>query len=130
MIALNFAARYFALILIVFVIAATYTQHPFWSQSGPESTANMIHALKNLSLIGALFIIVGIGRGPRPVGGGAKLPRGVRLTPSAPLASWIARQTRSGVAGMSMWVMPYSDSASTTAFTIEGRRRSRPRRSP
>jgi hypothetical protein len=26
----------------------------------------MIHALKNLSLIGALFIIVGIGRGPRP----------------------------------------------------------------
>jgi len=66
MIALNFAARYFALILIVFVIAATYTQHPFWAQSAPESTANMIHALKNLSLIGALFIIVGIGRGPRP----------------------------------------------------------------
>jgi uncharacterized membrane protein YphA (DoxX/SURF4 family) len=66
MIALNFAARYFALILIVFVMAATYTQHPFWAQSGPESSANMIHALKNLSLIGALFIIVGIGRGPRP----------------------------------------------------------------
>ena len=66
MIALNFGARYFALILILFVIAATYTQHPFWNQSGPEATANMIHALKNLSLIGALFIIVGIGRGPRP----------------------------------------------------------------
>lgn len=66
MIAFNFAARYFALILIVFVILATYTQHPFWSQTGADSTANMIHALKNLSLIGALFMIVGIGRGPRP----------------------------------------------------------------
>lgn len=65
MIAFNFAARYFALILIVFVILATYTQHPFWSQSGTEASANMIHALKNLSLIGALLIIVGIGRGPR-----------------------------------------------------------------
>jgi putative oxidoreductase len=25
----------------------------------------MIHALKNLSIVGALFILVGIGRGPR-----------------------------------------------------------------
>ncbi|HEY0328064.1 MAG TPA: DoxX family protein [Rhodopseudomonas sp.] len=67
MIGFNFAARYFAMILIVFVIVATYTQHDFWNQSGAESTNNMIHALKNLSLIGALLIIIGIGRGPRPV---------------------------------------------------------------
>ncbi|MBB5046430.1 putative membrane protein YphA (DoxX/SURF4 family) [Rhodopseudomonas rhenobacensis] len=67
MIAFNFAARYFALLLIVFVIVATYTQHDFWNQSGPEATNNMIHALKNLSLIGALLIIAGIGRGPRAV---------------------------------------------------------------
>src|SRR5204863_8962329 len=33
-------------------------------------------------------------------------------------ASSIARQTRSGVSGMSMWVMPYSDSASITALTM------------
>ena len=39
----------------------------------------------------------------------------------APLffASWIACQTRAGLAGMSMWLMPYSDSASATAFMIE-----------
>src|SRR5438132_1080320 len=35
-------------------------------------------------------------------------------------ASWIARQTRSGVAGMSMCRMPYSPSASTSAFITEG----------
>src|SRR6188474_3707174 len=36
-------------------------------------------------------------------------------------ASWIARHTRSGVSGMSIWVMPYSDSASTTALTMQTR---------
>ena len=37
------------------------------------------------------------------------------------LASWIARQTRSGVSGMSICVMPYSDSASITALTMQTR---------
>jgi putative oxidoreductase len=64
-IALNFGARFFALLLIVFVIVATFYAHDFWNQSGAEQKDNMIHALKNLSLIGALFIIAGIGRGPR-----------------------------------------------------------------
>src|SRR6185295_16359271 len=35
-------------------------------------------------------------------------------------ASWFARQTRYGVAGMSMWRMPYSESASMMALTSEG----------
>ena len=35
-------------------------------------------------------------------------------------ASWIARHTRSGVAGMSIWRIPYSDNASTSAFITEG----------
>jgi uncharacterized membrane protein YphA (DoxX/SURF4 family) len=66
LIALNFGARFFAVLLILFVVVATYYQHDFWNQTGAESRNNMIHALKNLSLIGALFIIAGIGRGPRP----------------------------------------------------------------
>jgi uncharacterized membrane protein YphA (DoxX/SURF4 family) len=65
LIALNFGARFFAIVLILFVIVATYYQHDFWNQTGEASRNNMIHALKNLSLIGALFIIAGIGRGPR-----------------------------------------------------------------
>ena len=65
MIALNFGARFFAIVLILFVVVATFYAHDFWNQSGPEQKNNMIHALKNLSLVGALFIIAGIGRGPR-----------------------------------------------------------------
>ena len=33
----------------------------------PKTTEHMIHALKNLSIIGALFIIAGYGRGPRSI---------------------------------------------------------------
>jgi uncharacterized membrane protein YphA (DoxX/SURF4 family) len=64
-IALNFGARFFAIVLILFVIAATFYSHDFWNQTGAEQKNNMMHALKNLSLVGALFIIAGIGRGPR-----------------------------------------------------------------
>lgn len=64
-IAINIGARFFSLLLAAFVIAATFYYHDFWNQAGPESKNNMIHALRNLSLIGALFIIAGIGRRPR-----------------------------------------------------------------
>lgn len=64
LVALNVGARFFALVLIVFVAAATFYFHDFWNQTGPEAKNNMVHALKNLSLIGGLFMIMGIGRGP------------------------------------------------------------------
>jgi putative oxidoreductase len=67
MIALNFGARFFAILLILFVIAATFYYHDFWNQAGPEARNNVVHALKNLSLIGALFMIVGYGRVSRTV---------------------------------------------------------------
>jgi putative oxidoreductase len=62
MIALNFGARFFALVLILFVAVATFYYHDFWNQTGAEASGNMIHALKNLSLIGALFMIAGYRR--------------------------------------------------------------------
>jgi putative oxidoreductase len=62
MIALNFGARFFAIILILFVASATFYFHDFWNQAGPEARGNMIHALKNLSLIGALLMIAGSSR--------------------------------------------------------------------
>ncbi len=65
MIALNFGARFFAILLILFVAAATFYYHDFWNQTGPEARNNMVHALKNLSLVGALFMIAGHGRGVR-----------------------------------------------------------------
>lgn len=62
MIALNFGARFFAILLILFVAGATFYFHDFWNQTGGEARNNLIHALKNLSIIGALFMIVGYGR--------------------------------------------------------------------
>jgi len=65
MIALNFGARFFAILLIFFVLAATFYFDDFWNQPAPDNAKTLIDALKNLSLIVALFIIAGYGRGPR-----------------------------------------------------------------
>jgi putative oxidoreductase len=65
MIAFNFAARFFAIILIFYVAGATFYLDDFWNQSAPENARTIIDALRNLSLIGALFVIAGYGRGPR-----------------------------------------------------------------
>ena len=62
MIALNFGARFFAILLIFFVAAATFYFHDFWNQSPPENAKTLVEALKNLSIIGALFMIAGYGR--------------------------------------------------------------------
>src|SRR5580700_12283992 len=62
MIALNFGARFFAILLILFVIGATFYYHDFWNQTGPDARNNLVHALKNLSIIDALFMIVGTSR--------------------------------------------------------------------
>lgn len=62
MIALNFGARFFAILLIFFVATATFYFHDFWNQSPPENAKTLVDALKNLSIIGALFIIAGYGR--------------------------------------------------------------------
>ena len=66
MIALNFGARFFSILLIIYLAAATYYLYDFWDQTQPEnSKALIVDALKNLSLIGGLFMIAGHGPGPR-----------------------------------------------------------------
>ena len=67
MIALNFGARFFAILLIFYVAATTFYFHDFWNQTPPENAKTLLEALKNLSIIGALFIIAGCGRAPRTV---------------------------------------------------------------
>jgi putative oxidoreductase len=64
MIALNFGARFFSFLLILFVAAVTFYFHDFWNQALPDSGKTLVDALKNLSLIGALFMIAGFGRRP------------------------------------------------------------------
>ena len=65
MIALNFGARFFAILLIFFVAATTYYFSDFWNQSPPENGKTLLDALKNLSIIGALFMIAGYGGASR-----------------------------------------------------------------
>jgi putative oxidoreductase len=65
MIAVNFGVRFFAILLIFFVLMTTFYFHDFWNQSAPDNARTLIEALKNLSIIGALFMIAGYGRGPR-----------------------------------------------------------------
>jgi len=62
MIAVNFGARFFATLMIFFVAATIFYFHDFWNQSPPDNAKTLMDALKNLSIIGALFMIVGIGR--------------------------------------------------------------------
>jgi uncharacterized membrane protein YphA (DoxX/SURF4 family) len=60
MIAFNLAARFFAVILVVFVALATFYVHDFWNQAGGnERLENIVHVMKNISIIGALFMIIG-----------------------------------------------------------------------
>jgi putative oxidoreductase len=67
MIALNFGARFFAMLLIVYVAVATVLFYDFWNQVPPDNAKMLVDALKNLSIIGALFMIIGYGRATRPV---------------------------------------------------------------
>ena len=65
MIAVNFGARFFAILMIFFVVMVTFYFHDFWNQSPPDNAKTLIDALKNLSIVGALFMIAGYGRGTR-----------------------------------------------------------------
>jgi hypothetical protein len=59
------ATRFFAILLILFVAVTTFYFHDFWNQSPPENAKSVVDALKNLSIIGALFVIAGSSRRSR-----------------------------------------------------------------
>ena len=61
MIALNIGTRLAAALLILFVAAATFYFHDFWSMQGAERMENMIAAQKNLTLIGGLLMLFALG---------------------------------------------------------------------
>lgn len=66
MIALNFGARFFAMLMIVNVAVSTVLFADFWNQVPPDNAKMVVDALKNLAIIGALFMIMGYGRATRP----------------------------------------------------------------
>jgi len=65
MIAFNLGVRFFSLVLIIGIIVATFYMDDVISTSGNEWRDNMAHALKNLTMIGALLVLFGHGSGKR-----------------------------------------------------------------
>jgi putative oxidoreductase len=57
-------ARWGALLLALFTAGTIYFVHHFWSMEGAAYTSNMTQALKNLSIIGGLLLVVGAGSTP------------------------------------------------------------------
>jgi putative oxidoreductase len=52
--------RFAALILIIYEVIVTYYSHD-WSMAGPDRTANILSALQDISVIGALLVLFAVG---------------------------------------------------------------------
>jgi putative oxidoreductase len=82
LIAFNVGTRTMAVVLLVFAAVTTVYFHDFWNiPDGPERVNNMFHALKNLSIVGALLMLAVWPRRHVIV---AASPRSAALTPPAP----------------------------------------------
>lgn len=60
MIGFGLGVRSFSIILVLYIVTVTYFFHDFWNYAGAERFSAMFAALKNLSLIGALLILMGV----------------------------------------------------------------------
>jgi len=64
MVLLAWYARWGALLLIAFIVPATLIFHNFWTLEGAQYMNQVNHFMKNLSILGALVFILGMGPGP------------------------------------------------------------------
>jgi putative oxidoreductase len=65
----GYKARFGAALLLIFLILATYFFHPFWKLQGTAQQEQMIQFMKNLSMMGAMLILMANGSGPLSVDG-------------------------------------------------------------
>jgi putative oxidoreductase len=70
MIMLGWKTRPATVMLIVFIALATVIFHDFWNVAGREQINQMLHAFKNVSMIGGLLILFCAGPGRLSIGGG------------------------------------------------------------
>lgn len=61
MIAANIGTRVGAFLLILFTVTATFYFHDFWNMAGAERLDNLLHAEKNLAIIGGLLVMFVLG---------------------------------------------------------------------
>ena len=64
MVLVGLKARWGALILLILTALTIAFIHHFWDMSGAAFKTNMMEALKNLSIIGGLLLVVAVGSGP------------------------------------------------------------------
>ena len=67
MVLIGLKARWAALVLIVFTACTIIFVHHFWDMQGAALIQNRADALKNLSIMGGLLLIVAVGAGPSSV---------------------------------------------------------------
>jgi len=74
-IAAGFQARWAALALGLFTVAASLLFHQFWAVPAEQVMVQQLMFMKNLSVVGGLFIVAALGAGPASVDS----RRGLRL---------------------------------------------------
>ncbi len=60
----GYKARAGAALLLIFLVLATYYFHHFWTLTGHEQQEQMIQFLKNVSMMGAMVLVIANGTGP------------------------------------------------------------------
>src|ERR1700722_12949518 len=63
----GYKARVGAALLLTFLVLASYYFHPFWKLEGQAQQEQMIHFMKNLSMMGAMLFVIANGSGPMSV---------------------------------------------------------------
>ena len=63
MIIIGWQTRLAALALAIFSAVAAYYFHDFWNQTGQQHINNMIHFMKNVSMIGGFLMLCAVGAG-------------------------------------------------------------------
>lgn len=66
----GFYTRLGAIALICFLIPTTLIFHDFWTYEGPAQQIEMINFMKNTSIMGGLFAVMGLGPGALSIDGG------------------------------------------------------------
>jgi putative oxidoreductase len=69
LLAVGFKTRIVAAIIALFTLATALIFHNFWGVPAAEAQNQMIHFLKNISMIGGLLYVVVYGSGPLSVDG-------------------------------------------------------------
>ena len=66
-IAIGFQARWAALALGLFTVVASLLFHKFWAVPADQAMVQQLMFMKNMSVVGGLFIVAALGAGPASV---------------------------------------------------------------